>query len=133
MKRPVAILSALFIGCTVLFCGGCSPAADFEDPKAVVNAYLADYQTGEVTYDITDKFAGKTVCVKTNEKTDPVSVVYSSVSISTGIYVLVDTSDGRIFNYSEGDTIVFEITQVWGRTSSDGKFGDYFINVKVPA
>ena len=50
-----------------------------------------------------------------------------------GFYVLVDTSDGRIFNYSEGDTIVFEITQVWGRTSGDGKFGDYFINVKVPA
>ncbi len=48
-------------------------------------------------------------------------------------YVLVDTSDGRIFNYSEGDTIVFQITQVWGRPSSDGKFGDHYINVKVPA
>ena len=82
MKKKIVILLVLMIFTFV--CAGCgTPSADFESPKAVVDAFLETHSLeGEMVADIYDDLDGKTVCVKTNEKNDPIFTVWSNAELN---------------------------------------------------
>lgn len=132
MKKVFTLFFTVLMLITVLT--GCGTAkADFESPEAVVEAYLEKNPIeSETVYDLNTDFAGKTVRVKTNEKGDPVIKVYENVSLSTGIYVMLesDTVNTGNFNYKVGDTLVFRIKDIMMRSFKDGKFKDIYINVE---
>ena len=137
MKRLFPVITALFILVSAISGCGFAPRADFADAKAVVDAYLSDHTLeGDGYSDICTELAGKTVSVKTNVKNEPIAVVYEKVTLYTGIYVTVYGEDhGEVtdLDYSEGDTLVLEITEVAVRAYNDGQYRDFFINVKLPA
>lgn len=131
MRKKLTIVTALLI--ITFVCAGCgTPSADFDSPKAVIDAYLETHSLeGESFTDINADLAGKTVCVKTNEKDDPIFTVYSNVTISTGIYVILENGAPSYFDYNNGDTLVLEITSIMVRAYKNGSYRDFFINTKL--
>lgn len=129
MKKTAVLVLSLFI-VIALFAGCGAPQADFENPQAVADALLASHSlAGDNVADIFNDFAGKTVCVKTNEKEDPIFTIYEKVTLYTGLYVVLVDPNGS-FDYNIGDTLVMEIDTIMVRAYRDGQYRDVFINVK---
>jgi hypothetical protein len=137
MKKPISLFLVLLIIIAAFAGCGNLQTADFEDPQAVVDAFLAEHSLeGDNVADIFNDFAGKTVRVKTNDKSDPVFNIYKKVTLYTGLYVILSDSDhGAVtdFDYNAGDTFVLEITEIMVRAYKDGQYRDIFIDVKLPA
>ena len=137
MKKPISLFLVLLIIIAAFAGCGNLQTADFEDPQAVVDAFLAEHSLeGDNVADIFNDFAGKTVRVKSNEKNDPIFDIYSKVTLYTGVYVVLADSDHSAvtdFNYNVGDTFVLEISEIMVRAYNNGQYRDIFINVKLPA
>ena len=137
MKKTISLFLVLLIIIAAFAGCGNVQTADFEDPQAVVDAFLAEHSLeGDNVADIFNDFAGKTVRVKSNEKNDPIFDIYSKVTLYTGVYVVLADSDHSAvtdFNYNVGDTFVLEISEIMVRAYNNGQYRDIFINVKLPA
>ena len=136
MKKTAGLLILTLMLCIFTGCGSSVSEADFKDPEAVIEEFLSLHPISEdETQGIYDDLSGKTVSVKTNEKTQPVYLVYDALYHTTSqIQVMLSGENGEYgnFDYEKGDTLVLEIEYVMMRGTKDGKIRQYFINVILP-
>ena len=152
------LTSALFLSliCISSFTGcGASAKADYESPKAVIEASNAIHTEWE-NNQLYDELEGKTFKVKTTEaldnsnaaaetgadkKTDKsakgklddhkwVCIPYSD--IETDVMLWLTDEQYAEMKYKKGDTLVLEVIFIAQRGTKDGKLRQYDINAILP-
>lgn len=147
MKKTFTVLSIALI-ITAIFAGcGSSPKADYDSPKAVIealNAIHTEWENNQLYNDL----EGKTFIVKTSktlDKSDPVGdqeaakkspgrnwvcIPYSDINIDVMLWLTNEQWES--IKYKKGDTLVLQVEFIAQRGTKNGSLRQYYINAILP-
>ena len=145
MKKILSLLFVLTMPLGLAACGGSAAKADYNSPKAVIEAHEAintEWKNNGIYTDL----EGKTFKIKTTatlDKSEPfgdtgkakkadkdsrpwVCVPYSD--IETDVMLWLTNEEWEKLNYKKGDTMVLEIDDIMVRGTKNGGLRQYYIN-----
>lgn len=137
MKRPFVLLMTAVLSSLLLSGCGSKPEADYDSPEAVVAAYKSYSESDpDNSGNWMEHLEGKTFAVKTNQWDENKNVVYSVISTSDCIDVMLGDADDpkrADFDYKKGDTIVLEIGTVMDQNiTKGGNWRQFYIIAELP-
>ena len=144
MKKIAVLLIVTLVLSVFSSCGSPLPEADYESPKAVIEAHEAINPEWK-NNSIYDDLAGKTFIVKTTkplDKSDPLGgnsdsqssskegynwlcFPYSDIEID--VFLSLTDEQWEKIEYKKGDTLILQVDSIGQRGTANGKIRQYYI------
>ncbi|MBQ7265765.1 MAG: hypothetical protein IJS61_06670 [Firmicutes bacterium] len=145
MKKLYLLLMVLILSFVLSACSSTSTAADYDSPKAVIEAHEA-INTEWKNNSIYDDLKGKTFKVKTTQKLDkdnPLGDVEKAAtydkedrnwlcmpysSLDTDVMLFLTNEEWEKIKYNKGDTLILKVESIMQRGTQNGGLRQYYID-----